>query len=108
MAARCRPDLHTRALLTRSESPDSPTANQRFEATYFPGRTDVAERGCADLAAVVLFASQERAVEALPCLATADYQLQSYSETVSLPGFAPAILTDLMPPVTARYAVLIR
>jgi hypothetical protein len=107
VAAGGRPDLDMRVLLTRSDSPDVPSAVQAL-AAYFPERTDVGERGCADLAVVVLFAPQAQAIEALPCLAAADFRLESFSETVRLPDFAPSILTNLMPPTITRYSLLRR
>jgi hypothetical protein len=108
IAARGRPDLDVRVLLTRSENPEAPAIVREFVTTYFPGRTNVNERDCSDLAAVVLFAPQSLAIEALPCLETAEFHLESFSENMRLPDFTPRILAELVPPVATNYSVLLK
>jgi hypothetical protein len=110
LAWRGRADLDRRLLI----APD-PNADQNEAAAigaavagHFPGHADLGVRGCANLDAVVLLAPQDRVVDLMPCLASADFRLTSFSETVSIPSYLPQSWRGLFPPATVGYHVLLR
>jgi hypothetical protein len=110
LAWRGRADLDRRLLIVQGPltDPTETAALGAALAAYFPGRGDLAERGCTNVDAVVLLAPEDRVVDLLPCLAPPQFRLATFSETVSVSGFVPPPWRDYFPPQTVRYQLLVR
>ena len=110
IAATGRSDLDTRLLAVPSYGSGTVAAQAGAAVAqrYFPGRADVAERGCSGIAAVVLFASESQTRQALPCLSETEFQMTLYLETVTIPDLAPPFLRQLFPSQVVGYSILIR
>jgi hypothetical protein len=89
LAARGRPDLDVRMIATTRDNPTESQAQESLVMPYFPGRGDLGERGCAGLAAVVLFSDVGSAIEAEPCLQVEGFALESFTRSVGMPAFVP-------------------
>jgi hypothetical protein len=107
---RGRADLDRRLLIAYDPQADSAEARAVGEnlASHFPGHADLAERGCTNVDAVVLLAPEDRVMHLMPCLASSDFRLATFSETVAVSNFLPSPYRMFFPPRTVGYLILMR
>jgi hypothetical protein len=108
LAATGRPDLDVRLLLTSSNPPGAEGFARELSDNFFRGRADVQKHVCGDLAAIVLFASEPEARDALPCLTEGEFHIEVFDETVGLDSRVLSPLADLFPSQTVSYSILVR